>query len=449
MDLSPTPGELLGSARLARGAATERPSWWFSWRRGLVQGLAIYCALLLVGGSALPAQEVKQRQWAMLVAHWNFDFIQWELAAWRAKFSALFHRPGGELTETAGSQLVRTYLERAHKIRSNERAITQGLSENNHQSTAETLRLQAEIDELRQQQSVDRNTVEYIIEQQIGGELVQAGIQFAGTPLPPVQFAFVEPPRKLVVSPRDRIEQTYGQMLTASMSLESVEQTEQAFRQQQNLSAYITNIGGLGAYPTMVVDDASLPWILSTVAHEWTHNYLTFFPLGFNYGANHEITTINETVAEIVGNEVGEQALRRYYPDLAPPPPPPVDEQVPAPPPPAFDFNAEMRQTRLVVDQLLELGQIVEAEKYMELRRQYFVENGYPLRVLNQAYFAFHGSYGTGAASTSPIGPKLQALRPLLPDIHTFLQTVRSFTRENDIDAALHEWQTQAPPPAR
>jgi DNA polymerase-3 subunit alpha len=38
------------------------------------------------------------------------------------------------------------------------------------------------------------------------------------------------------------------------------------------LSAYITNIGGLGAFPTQVVEQASLSWVLSTVAHEWTHN---------------------------------------------------------------------------------------------------------------------------------------------------------------------------------
>ncbi|MCB0054769.1 MAG: hypothetical protein KDE24_35070, partial [Caldilinea sp.] len=76
---------------------------------------------------------------------------------------------------------------------------------------------------------------------------------------------------------------------------------------------------------------------------------------------------------------------------------------------------------------------------YMEIRRLLFVENGYDIRKLNQAYFAFHGSYGTGAAATSPIGPKLEELRSLVPDVRTFLQTVRGFTSPEDIDRALAE----------
>jgi len=41
---------------------------------------------------------------------------------------------------------------------------------------------------------------------------------------------------------------------------------------------------------------------------------------------------------------------------------------------------------------LLHFGRVKDAEQYMELRRQYFGENGYQLRRLNQAWFAFHGS---------------------------------------------------------
>jgi hypothetical protein len=80
----------------------------------------------------------------------------------------------------------------------------------------------------------------------------------------------------------------------------------------------------------------------------------------------------------------------------------------------------------------------------MEAQRIAFVEHGYPLRVLNQAFFAFHGSYGTGAASTSPLGPQLQRLRALMPDVKTFLQTVRSFTSAADVEHTLAEWERKA-----
>jgi hypothetical protein len=191
----------------------------------------------------------------------------------------------------------------------------------------------------------------------------------------------------------------------------------------------------------MVIDRASLSWILSTVAHEWCHNYLTLFPLGINYLTSGDLITINETVAEIVGNEIGERTLRTFYPDQVPPP---VSEQVASPEsndPPPFDFNEEMRATRIKVDNLLALGKVDEAERYMEERRLEFVANGYPLRVLNQAYFAFHGSYGTSPASTSLIGPKLEHLRSLTPDLQSFLHAMRDITSAEALDAVIATWE--------
>ena len=75
----------------------------------------------------------------------------------------------------------------------------------------------------------------------------------------------------------------------------------------------------MAVYPAMVVEQASLQWVLSTVAHEWTHHYLFLFPLGLRYATSDEVTTLNETVSEIVGNEIGERLMLRYYPEaLAP-----------------------------------------------------------------------------------------------------------------------------------
>jgi hypothetical protein len=86
-----------------------------------------------------------------------------------------------------------------------------------------------------------------------------------------------------------------------------------------------------------------------------------------------------------------------------------------------------MRETRLRTDELLEAGRIDEAEAYMEERRQIFLENGYPIRVLNQAYFAFHGTYAENAASVSPIAGELRKVRDDSDDIGRFIQRVRGF----------------------
>ncbi|MCH8310864.1 MAG: hypothetical protein IIB17_10285, partial [Chloroflexi bacterium] len=64
------------------------------------------------------------------------------------------------------------------------------------------------------------------------------------------------------------------------------------------------------------------------------------------------------------------------------------------------------------------------AESYMERRRQIFVANGFPIRKLNQAYFAFNGTYADSAASSSPIAEQLKRYRNAAPDVGTFIKQV-------------------------
>ena len=97
-----------------------------------------------------------------------------------------------------------------------------------------------------------------------------------------------------------------------------------------------------------------------------------------------------------------------------------------------------MRTTRLRVDELLAAGKVEEAEAYMEERRREFVANGYRLRRLNQAYFAFHGTYATsGAAGVSVIGQQTEELRRRSASLGDFLRTAAEFTSVADLEAHL------------
>ena len=94
-----------------------------------------------------------------------------------------------------------------------------------------------------------------------------------------------------------------------------------------------------------------------------------------------------------------------------------------------FDFQAEMRATRIRVDELLAAGDVDGAEEYMEARRRIFVAEGYPIRKLNQAYFAFHGAYATtGAAGVSVIGEQVLELRRGSTSLAEFLRAAAQFT---------------------
>ena len=86
-----------------------------------------------------------------------------------------------------------------------------------------------------------------------------------------------------------------------------------------------------------------------------------------------------------------------------------------------------MYETRNTVDELLKQGRIEEAEEYMEMRRQFFWENGYRLRKINQAYFAFYGAYADspgGAAGEDPVGEAVRNLRANSSSLEEFINRI-------------------------
>ena len=99
-----------------------------------------------------------------------------------------------------------------------------------------------------------------------------------------------------------------------------------------------------------------------------------------------------------------------------------------------------MHATRVVVDAMLASGRISDAENYMEQRRQIFVKNGYFIRRLNQAYFAFYGAYADvpgGAAGEDPVGPAVRALRARSASLADFVNRIAWMTSFEQLQKAV------------
>ncbi len=381
---------------------------------------------------------------AAVTRDYRFDLTRYAVTAVVAKIDALGRRPGVRLTPDEQRRLVRQYQARALEINRLEDAIER-LYADPTVTDPETAAadIQDRLAQVRTLHAATRPVVEAILERQMTATLAELGLTTAGFVFPPVRFDFSSPPNYLIVSPRDRIELEASLYLQPDLDLSVITALENEIATRFNRSVLIEGLGGIGAWPTVVLDRADLVWILETIAHEWVHNYLIFYPLGRAMFSDPRMNTINETVATIVGQEVGRKLAHDVYGIPYPPPAPPPDLNRPLPPPDPnrFDFQTEMRRTRLHVDELLAAGQVEEAEAYMEERRRLFVAHGYPLRKLNQAYFAFHGSYATGPASTDPIGPKLQELRRATPDLATFLRLVRGIRQPDDLERLVAEWR--------
>ena len=376
----------------------------------------------------------------------GFRLAAWETQAIAQKVRDLVTRPGANLAADEQHDLVVAYFDALGRIDKLTGDIERLYADpKGADPVALAAPLQAELNDLRAAQAERRPAVEGIIEGQVAAVLDEAGLTTGGQVWPPVRFAFTESPDYLIVSPRDRIAVKKGVYLDPGISVSDMERIEGQVARDLNVSALVDGTGGFSSYPTMVVAYPDLPWVLDTVAHEWTHTYLYLRPLGWHYGGSGGMRTINETVASIVGDEIGRRVVERYYPERMPPAgwPRPFsmrdDWLGKKSDPPQFEYGPFMRKTRLEADRLLAEGKIDEAEKYMESQRRVLVENGYAIRKLNQAYFAFHGSYAVGAAATDPIGGKLRLLRKQAASLAEFLRTAAKFSEPGDLDAALRK----------
>ena len=308
--------------------------------------------------------------------------------------------------------------------------------------------LRTQRDELLERQEMIAPFAEAILQSQVSAAFAELGLTSGGQTVPPLLYHTSPTPLALIVSPRDQIVQTTNISILPTLTLDQQIKLEDDVANSLNVSTLIVPVGGIGVYPTMVMETTNLPWMISTIAHEWIHNYLNLRPLGLNYSTTPELRTMNETVANIGGDEAGLIVLRTYYPELlasdsdqslilfpklAPPSDPATQEE-------PFDFRAEMHETRVTADELLAQGKVEEAEVYMESRRQVFWENGYLLRKLNQAYFAFHGAYADvpgGAAGEDPVGPAVRALREQSASFKDFITTIAWMTSFEQLQEAI------------
>ncbi len=255
--------------------------------------------------------------------------------------------------------------------------------------------------------------------------LEQRGISTIGLGpviFPPVDFILDPLPTILIVSPRDRIERLETVLLEPNLLPSERSILEDEILEEENLSSIVQNIGGLATFPNIIAL-YDLRTTMNIASHEWLHSYLFFHPLGHNYRRNADMNILNETTANIFGEEMGRLLVEHITGEHVPPPTPGGVAQ-PCPED-RFCFGREMRETRLTVDDLLAEGKVDEAEAYMEERRQLFVDNGYSIRKLNQAYFAFHGTYGDSPSSVSPIHGQLQRLRQESDSLADFIHTVQ------------------------
>ena len=382
-----------------------------------------------------PAQQVSISQ--------SYSLVAWEIGNLLDKWA---HRISNLVSSNSvdQSKFLQKYFDLQAKIDSeieNSRDMTGEKADNNSYGVGFPL------DDLILERDAYKNDVEEILEGAISLAVNETGFGLMfQVVFPPVDIRLTQTPYLLVASPRDSIFRKYEVLLRPETDMDERIRMENELQTRYDLSAVTIRIGGLAAYPAPVAHNSQLRAVLGTAAHEWVHHYMFFRPLGQAMFSSENMVTINETVADIIGRYLADHAYGILTKEGMDPILDPISHgsAMRTPGNMEFDFSKEMRETRLHVDDLLISGAVEAAEVYMEQRRMEFVENGHHIRKLNQAYFAFYGSYAESPASSSSIGDQLNRMVELTPDFKTFVGKIAGVSSYDEFLDTLNELERSA-----
>jgi hypothetical protein len=376
-----------------------------------------------------------------IVSPYRFSIAKWEVTAISQEINEFFSSDDSATADQ--SQTVVEYFDVMARINSEQQAIeaiTSGVANGDIDTHKESLiSLEQKRDNLKEQ-------AEQILEIQIRATLNSLniynpldGILNLKSTFPPVKLRLEEPPKLLIISPRETIGRLDTITLDNDMNLDDITELETAVS-DMNVSSLVVDLGGIATYPSFVANRYGLQFALSTAVEEWLHQYLFFRPLGFRYGMKEAgldlpdyIATMNETLAGMVSDEISGVVYDKYYTSYYAPAALSGSSESGE----DFDYNAFMRETRLTVDSLLTDGKIDEAETYMEAQRLILASHGYFIRKLNQAFFAFYGSYADQPGFENPIADNLKALREQSLTLAEFLQQASGFTNPDELAEAI------------
>ena len=418
---------------------TAEPKRQFGWRRKFIMVL-LMATLVVARTDGLRLTPVE------LIAYQHlFSLVEWEVGnfpkKWLHTLTNLF--PGAKPSHEERVELIDEYLQTVRRANKEERRI-EGASElRSFRAGGSAAKSEPVSDELLRELLAEERRLqpgaEEAVEAEIAGVMATLDLDSRfGIIWPPVDIKFGNLPALLVISPRNEIKMVGAVFLDPEIEPFERDDVERQVYDELDYVAYADDIAGLATFPNMVSDSHTTRTVIRTAVHEWMHSYWFFHPFGRNYFASIEMTTLNETAATLVGDEVGDMVFERLGGDLK------VNaRRYEAAHRIDPNFTKFMRETRIEAERLLAEDQVDEAEEYMRRRQWDLRLRGYYIRKLNQAYFAFRGRYADSPASISPVGDQIRELRTYMTDIGEFIQTISKVSTPEEFDALLERYRVE------
>lgn len=377
----------------------------------------------------------------------EYRLVSWELENVLGKWS---HRFWTVLPWTPTSEADRRASLDRYMVLVEEYRVADNLLKDVTSSIDPDIRLlndaQRRVDQIVIERDKIRDGLEEYLEQIISETVRTDEVGLVGSFVwPPVDFRIDSPPKLLVTSPRNEIRRVEGILIDPDISVEETLSIERELAELHDVSALIIQTGGLASFPS-VVPMVDLQRLMDIAAHEWLHGHLIFYPLGRSYFVDGEMRSVNETLSDLFGREIGQRVYAKItdQPYVAPVRPETASlnwnsgkafeekESLDQ-----FSFNQFMSETRDRTDNLLLDGLVEEAEAYMETRRIQLLGHGYSIRKINQAYFAFHGTYGESPSSASPIARYIWDLREQVDTVGDLVKMLRGLKTYEQFEQLL------------
>ena len=177
----------------------------------------------------------------------QFDFANFWLNAVGQKRGDALANNHAWLDEEARSQVVIDFVQKSGTIRQKTRQLNQLYADPAiSDPDAASADLQAEIAQLREEITDLQSLAEPILQDQVSTVLLDMGFGASGTVFPPVSAHVTPLPAILIISPRDQIVQQKAVPMKSNILPPEREELEAEIFGELDLSAYVTDIGGLG-----------------------------------------------------------------------------------------------------------------------------------------------------------------------------------------------------------
>src|SRR5690606_15461471 len=243
---------------------------------------------------------------AVLAKGNQFDYVGWMIEAMVVKVEQTLWGVHPFMSEPSRTQFVREYMTDLATVQSLEAEVARIYANPSIDDPfSASADVRAQRDALRADLENRQPLVEAILEGQVAAVLVEQGFGVGGQLLPPIAMRFSRVPNVLVVSPRDAIRFDVSINLNP-MPVDEIAALEARIDAELDVASLIEPIGAVPLYPAMILETTSIPFALEAFAHEWLHHHLSAFPLGVDYDFAGEARIINETTANLFGEEIGQ-----------------------------------------------------------------------------------------------------------------------------------------------